>query len=74
MYLSRLGGARRVPRLAIPTEQVKWLSLDHRTGFLLSLCDGKSPLDDILDVSGMPQLEALRLLFELLQQSVIQLT
>jgi hypothetical protein len=73
MYLSRLGGLRRVPNVAVGQEQLRWLSLDHRAGFLLSLVDGRSTLDEVLDMSGMSDLEALRLLVQLLQQNVIKM-
>jgi hypothetical protein len=72
MYISRLGGVGRVPQVAITDEQLRWLNLDHRAGFLLSLVDGHSTFEEVLDVSGMPPVEALRLLMELLQQNVIK--
>jgi hypothetical protein len=72
MYISRLGGVGRVPEVAVSDEQLRWLSLDHRAGFLLSLVDGRSTFEEVLDVSGMPPIEALRLLLELLQQNVIK--
>jgi hypothetical protein len=37
----------------------------------LSHIDGSCSLEQILDVSGMPTLDALRILFELVQQRVI---
>jgi hypothetical protein len=74
MYLSRLGGLRRVPLVAVGPEQLRWLSLDHRAGFLLSLVDGRSTFDEVLDMSGMSDLEALRLLVQLLQQNVIKVS
>ena len=39
----------------------------------LSLVDGISSLEMILDVSGMPSLDALRILFELVEQRIISL-
>lgn len=71
MYLARLGALHQVPYVAVPAEQLRWLTLDHRAGFLLSHVDGVSTLEEILDISGMPQLEAMRLIYELLQQKVI---
>jgi hypothetical protein len=55
----------------VPREQLRWLSIDHRAGFLLSHVDGVSSLEMILDVSGMPTLDALKILCELAQQRVI---
>jgi hypothetical protein len=72
MYLSRLGGVKRVPRIVMARDQQRWLSLDHRAGFVLSLVDGTSSIDEVLDISGMPELDALRILVELLQQNVIK--
>ena len=44
----------RVPVVMVAREQLRWLSIDHRAGFLLSHVDGVSSLEMILDVSGMP--------------------
>jgi hypothetical protein len=71
MYASRLGSLTKVPRVIVPPDQVRWLSLDHRAGFILSCVDGYSTIEEILDVSGMPTLDALRVLFDLLQQRII---
>ncbi|HEX9294760.1 MAG TPA: hypothetical protein VF881_02965 [Polyangiaceae bacterium] len=73
MYVSRLGSLRSVPRVAVNQEQLRWLALDHRAGFLLSLVDGRSTFEEVLDMSGMPDFEALRLLMQLLQQNVIKM-
>lgn len=72
MYVSRLGGMRRVPQVALGQEQLRWLALDHRSGFLLSLVDGRSTFEQLLDISGMPSLEALRMMTQLLSQNVIK--
>jgi hypothetical protein len=73
MYQSRIGEGALVPRVMVDKEQLRWMSLDHRAGFLLSCVDGLSSIDEILDVSGMPPLDALRLIYELLQEGVIAL-
>jgi hypothetical protein len=36
------------------------------------LVDGRSSFEEVLDMSGMPAIDALRLLLELLQQNVIK--
>jgi len=71
MYSERVGSLEKVPSVAIPSDQIRWLSLDHRSGFMLSLMDGKSTLEEILDISGMPRLDALRIVHTLLEQRVI---
>lgn len=72
-YLSSLGGTDRIPRVAVTPEEVRRLSLDHRAGFLLSFVDGVTSLGDVLDASSMPELDALRILFDLRQQCVIDM-
>jgi hypothetical protein len=71
MYAARIGPLDRVPTVMVAAEQLRWLSIDHRAGFLLSHIDGVSNLEMILDVSGMPLLDALKILCELVQQHVI---
>ena len=71
MYTARVGPLDRVPVVMVAREQLRWLSIDHRAGFLLSHIDGISSLEMILDVSGMPLLDALKILAELSQQRVI---
>lgn len=73
MYTARLGPLDQIVRVAVPPDQVRWLSLDHRSGFLLSLVDGSSTLEELLDISGMPRLDALRIMFTLVEQQVIAL-
>jgi hypothetical protein len=71
MYITRIGSLERVPFMAVPQEQLRWLSIDHRAGFVLSHVDGNCSLEQILDVSSMPKLDTLRILYELLQQRVV---
>ena len=55
IYGAILGGADRVP-----THGKAMGSLEPRSAFLLSRIDGAMTVEDVLDVSGMPRLEALR--------------
>jgi hypothetical protein len=73
MYSARLGSLDQVVAVAVPSDQIRWLTLDHRAGFLLSLIDGGSTVDQILDISGMTRLDALRIMYQLLDQRVISL-
>jgi hypothetical protein len=73
MYMARIGSLQRVPVVEVARDQLRWLSIDHRAGFVLSLVDGISNLEMILDVSGMPSLDALRILFDLVEQRIISL-
>jgi hypothetical protein len=71
MYSARIGPLHKVPEVVVARNQLRWLSLDHRAGFVLSHIDGVSSIEMILDVSGMPPLDCLRILYELVQQRVI---
>jgi len=71
MYTARIGPLDKVPVVMVPRAQLRWLTIDHRAGFVLSHIDGTSNLEQILDVSGMPPLDSLRILYELVQQRII---
>ena len=71
MYAARLGPLDRVPIVIVPNAQMRWLSMDHRAGFILSLIDGSSTVEMILDVSSMPRLDALRIMLDLAQQKIV---
>jgi hypothetical protein len=71
-YLARLGGRRRIPRLAIDMDEIRYLSLDHVAGFLLSNIDGTMTIEEVLDVSGMAEFEVLRILDDLRDRGVIE--
>jgi hypothetical protein len=73
LYSSRLGALTRVAQVAVPDHEIRWLGLDHRSGFLLSRVDGCHSLEEILDVSGMPRLEALKTLSELVSVGAVRL-
>ena len=74
MYAARLGALTQHVRVAVPGDQIRWLSLDHRAGFVLSLIDGSSTVEELLDISGMNRLDALRILYTLFDQRVIALS
>lgn len=73
LYRSRLGSLARVPRVAVDSSEMRWLGLDHRAAFLLSRVDGHHTLADLVDVSGMSALEALKTIVELLELGAIRL-
>ena len=72
-YLARLGGRDRIPRVIMSAEEMRVLSLDHRAGFLLSFIDGSMSIEEVLDGSSMPELDALRIMFELRMEGVIEI-
>lgn len=63
----------RVPSLAVTPSRLKDLSLDHKTGFLISQVDGQLTIDMLVDVSGMRRLEALRAILKLVDQEILKL-
>lgn len=73
MFAARIGPLDQVINVAISPEEVQWLALDHRAGFLLSLVDGQSTVDEILDISGMTRLDALKIIFDLTERHVVRL-
>lgn len=73
MYLAKLGDLAVRPAVRMPPGEVIWLDLDHRSGFVLAQVDGSSTFEEILELTGMPRLETLRILYDLVQKSVIGL-
>ncbi len=71
MYESKLGPLGKIPRLAIKPEEVMWLNLDHRAGFLLSQIDGTVDYENLFALSGLPRLDTARILAGLLADEVI---
>jgi hypothetical protein len=73
LYGTRLGDLGQVPVIRVATQEIRWLGLDNRAAFLLSRIDGTSNLADIVHVSGMDRLDALKTLVELTQMGAIRL-
>lgn len=72
MYESKLGSVANVPRLAIKPEEVMWLNLDHRAGFLLAQIDGTLTFEELFALSGLPRLDTAKILAQLLTDGVIR--
>jgi tetratricopeptide (TPR) repeat protein len=71
MYESKLGPLSGVPVLAIKPEEILWLNLDHRAGFLLAQIDGTVDFEDLFALSGLPRLDTARILATLIGDGVI---
>lgn len=66
-YLASVGGARGVLEIrSTPSEQMG-LPLSPASAFLISLVDGYVTVEDIVDVCGLPRLDALRGLAKLVE-------
>jgi hypothetical protein len=72
LYSSKIGDLQGIPVPTLGDNELRWLGLDHRAGFLLSRVDGISTVEDVLDVCGMPRLEALKTLVDLLDRGAIR--
>jgi hypothetical protein len=72
MYESKIGPTDRVPKVRLSTEEVIWLNLNHRAGFILSQIDGSVTYEDLIALSGMDRLDTVRILAELITQKVIK--
>src|SRR5207237_5473842 len=65
VFQAFLGDLQRTPVLARPLHELGKMSIHPRAAFLLSRIDGTLSIDETLDVSGMPRLEAYRYLCQL---------
>jgi hypothetical protein len=72
VYQAYLGDLQRAPGLAQPLHELGSAPINPRAAFLLSRIDGTLSVDEILDVSGMPRLEAYRHLCQLLLRGIIK--
>jgi tetratricopeptide (TPR) repeat protein len=72
MYESKLGPLSAVPQLAVKPEEILWLNLDHRAGFLLAQIDGSVDYDSLFALSGLPRLDTARILANLIADGVIR--
>jgi hypothetical protein len=73
MYATRLGSLAKIPALGVSPQEITSLALDSRSAFILGLVDGMSTIDMVLDMSGIPRLDTLRVLLELVQQGVLKI-
>jgi hypothetical protein len=72
MYESKLGPLEAKPRIALKDDEIIWLNLDHRAGFVLAQIDGTVTFEDVFAVSGMSRLDTARILAQLLEEGVIR--
>ena len=72
IFQSYLGNLDRQPQLARPLHELSSAPISPRAAFLLSRIDGMLTIDEILDVSGMPRLEAYRHLTQLFLRGILR--
>jgi tetratricopeptide (TPR) repeat protein len=71
MYQSKIGNMGTIPRQLVPPDEIIWLNMHHRAGFILSQVDGTLAYEDLLDVSGMDRFDTMRILADLVQNRII---
>lgn len=71
MYESKLGDMHRIPRQLVPPDEVIWMNMHHRAGFILSQVDGSLSYDDLLAVSGMDRFDTVRIIADLIGNGII---
>lgn len=71
MYESKLGSLHKTPRQLVPPDEVIWMNMHHKAGFILSQVDGMLTYDDLLSISGMSRFDTMRILHDLVQQGII---
>ena len=72
VFQTYLGDLERQPQLAKPLHELAQTPIGSRAAFLLSRIDGMLSIDEILDVSGMPRLEAYRHLCQLFLRGILR--
>jgi hypothetical protein len=71
MFESKLGDLNRAPRTLMRADEVIWMNMHHRAGFVLSRVDGTLSFDDLIEVAGIKRLDAVRILATLLSNGII---
>jgi hypothetical protein len=62
-----------IPCLVAGVDRLRAAQLDARSGFLLSLIDGATTVENLLDLSGMSADDTLALLEDLRQRGIVEL-
>jgi len=69
-YRDKVGEFRWVPRVVAKPEAIKRYNLAADAGFLLSLLDGATSVDQVLSLSGMDAFQCLRILCRLVDAGI----
>jgi hypothetical protein len=70
-YWTQLGGRAVIPTLKVALEDVPEKHRSQCEGFILCRVDGFTALADIIETSGLPELTALSLACDLLDDGII---
>jgi hypothetical protein len=73
MLQSKLGPPSAQPRRKLNDDEIIWLNLDHRAGFVLAQIDGVVSFDDLYALSGMSRIDTAKILVQLLEEGAISI-
>lgn len=73
LYGSKIGDLAAVPVSILSESELRWLGLDRRAAFVLSRIDGVATVEQVLDGCGMPRLEGMKTLVDLLDRGAIRI-
>jgi hypothetical protein len=71
-YRGRVGGLAAVPALQLGAGDVLRFNLPATAGFLLSLVDGHTTVEDLISLSGLDTFETLRVLAGLIDAGILR--
>ena len=72
MFESKIGSMDGRPTTAIPPDEIIWLNLDPRAGFVLAQIDGEVSFEDLYAICGLKRLDTARILSQLLEEGVVK--
>ena len=61
-----------IPIVVLEAERLRRAPIDGRAGFIVALLDGKTTVEELLDISAMPAEETLALLEQLRSGGIIE--
>ena len=73
-YRERVADASRVLRVKIPPEEIMRFNLPAKAGFVLSMVDGRTSVNEVLALSGMDPFDAIRLVSNLLEAGIVEVS
>jgi len=72
-YMARIGDTGLVPRLKVSVEELVRSGLDERGRHVVASIDGVLSIDDIIGAAGLPTIEVLRVVHDLLVSQKLEL-
>jgi len=71
-YRERVGGMQAVPVVQLAAPDLRKFNLPAPAGFLLSLVDGRTSVEELVSLSGLDPFETLRTLSGLLEAGIVR--